>query len=370
MGEDNGPPIRIAVAGSGFGGRVQIPGFLKLPGVEIAGVMSSGRRENAEKVAATFKIERVCDSYQELLQIPNLDAVSIVTPPYQHCEMTLKAFEAGLHVLCEKPMAFNLDEARRMLEASRKSGLIGMIDHEFRHVPARAYVKDLIGQGWLGNLFTANISMLTGSSADSRGRAWGWLFDREAGGGFLGALGSHYIDALRQWCGEISVVTAEIETNVKSRYLANSNEMRPVTADDSFTLLCRFAKGGQGLINVSAVNRFGSGERVELYGSQGSLLIDNEGRVYGGKSGDDKLQQLPIPTRYTDGPSSDNPRLRPFVILATDFVNAVRRAKQAGKPLGEEISPSFVDGFKVQQVIDAARQAAETKCWISLPPPK
>lgn len=370
MSENEEPVVRIAVAGMGFGSRVQIPGFLKMPGVEVAGIMSTGRRENAEKVAAKFKIPQVCGSFEELLQIPNVDAISIVTPPYQHCDMTLQAFEAGKHVLCEKPMAISLEEARRMLEASRKSGLVGMIDHEFRYVPARAYVKDLIGQGWLGEIVSANISMLTGSSADPKLRAWGWLFDKEAGGGFLGALGSHYIDALRQWCGEIAAVTAEIETYVKERYLPDSEETREVTADDTFTLLCRFARGGKGLINVSAVTRFGSGERFELYGSRGSLLIDSESRVFGAKAGEEKLQHLLIPAHYTDGPSSDDPRLRPFVILATSFVNAIRRAKKAGQPQGEEVTPSFVDGFKVQQVIEAARHAAETKQWVSLPPPR
>ncbi len=370
MAEKSNIPLRVAIIGTGFGGRVQIPGFLKIGGVEIAGIMSTGRRENAEKVAADFGIKTVCDNYEEILQIPDLDAISIVSPPYQHCDMTLRAFAIGKHVLCEKPMAMNVDEARQMLEASRKTGLVGMIDHEFRYVPARAYARELIAQGWLGQLISANVTMLVGTSADPKARRWGWLFDREAGGGFLGALGSHYIDALRQWCGEIAAVTAEINTHVKSRFLPNSEETREVTADDTFSLLCRFAKGGQGVINVSVVTRFGSGEKIELFGSAGTLMINNEGHLYGAKAGEEKLQPIAIPAQYTDGPSSDDPRLRPFVTLATDFVEAIRRAKAAGKPLGEEISPSFADGFKVQQVIDAAQQAAETKRWISLPPPK
>lgn len=370
MAAESEPVVRIAVAGTGFGGRVQIPGFLKLPGVEIAGVMSSGRRENAERVAAEYKIPQVFDSYDELLQIPGLDAVSIVTPPYQHSEMTLKAFEAGKHVLCEKPMAYSLPEARQMLDACRRSGLVGMIDHEFRYVPARAYAKELIQGGWLGDLISANITMLTGTAADPKGRAWGWLFDREAGGGFLGALGSHYIDALRNWFGEISAVAAQIETVIKKRYLPSSEEMREVTADDSFTLLCRFARSGRAVVNVSAVTRFGTGERMEFYGTNGTLVIDHDGRLHGARAGDERLQLLTIPVRYTGGPSSDDPRLRPFVTLATDFVQAVRQSKKAGRPPGQEIAPSFTDGYKVQQVIEAARQANETNCWVSLPPPK
>jgi predicted dehydrogenase len=362
------PVIRIGVVGMGFGSRVQIPGLLKLDGVEVIAVMSSGRLESARQAAADYKIKHVCTTFEEMLQIPGLDAVSIVTPPYQHHQLTLQAFAAGKHVLCEKPLATSLEEAQQMLEAARRSGLVGMVDHEFRYVPARAFATELIKQGWLGQLITANISMLSGSAADPRARGWSWLFDRESGGGFLGALGSHYIDTLRTWFGEIAAVSAEIDTVVKNRYLPNSNETRAVTADDSFTLLCRFARGGKGIINVSAVTPFGNGERIEVYGSQGSLVIDSEGRLYGGRVGEDHLQVLQIPARYTSGPSSSDQRLRPFVTLAGDFVEAIRQVKQTGNPPGPEVTPGFMDGYKVQQVIEAARQSAETKCWVSLPP--
>lgn len=358
--------VRIAVAGTGFGGRVQVPGFLKIAGVEIIGVMSSGRRATAEKVAADYNIPQVCDSYEQLIALPGLDAITIVTPPYQHLSQTLQAIQAGKHVLCEKPMAFNATEARQMLDAARQAGRVAMIDHEFRYVPARAYAKELIDKGYLGDLLTANINMLTGSAADTRNRPWGWLFDREAGGGFLGALGSHYIDALRYWFGEIAAVTAQIDTFVKERYLPNSDNKQAVTADDSFTLLCRFARGGRGMVSVSAVSRFGGGERMELYGSEGTLVIDGEGHLFGGRAGDEKLQILTIPARYTGGVSADDPRLRPFVILATDFIQAIRKQRETGQV--PAITPSFQDGYKTQQVLDAARQAAETNSWVSLPP--
>jgi predicted dehydrogenase len=365
-------PIKIGVVGVGFGSRVQIPGFLKIPGVEVAAVMSSGRYERAAEVARQFGINTVCRTFEELLEVPGLDAVSIVTPPYQHRELTLAALQAGKHVLCEKPMARSLEEAREMRNAGRQSGLVTMLDHEFRYVPARAYVKELIDEGWLGQLYQARISFTSGLSADPQGRPWGWLFDKEAGGGFLGALGSHYIDAMRYWFGEIAGVCATIETLVKHRTLPGQpDQWREVTADDTFMLLLRFAGSGLGTINVSVVSRFGEGERMEFYGSEGTLVIDSEGRLLGGKAGEDqRLRALPIPARYNDGPSSDDPRLRPFVTLASDFIKAIRQHKQTGNAFSQEVSPNFNDGFKVQQVIDAAHQSAEMKCWVSLPPPR
>src|SRR3954471_6513269 len=108
MSAGDAPLVRIGVVGTGFGSRVQIPGFLKLDGVEVSAVMSSGRVESARRVASDYNIKKVCETFEEMLKIPGLDAVSIVTPPYQHHTLTLQAFAAGKHVLCEKPMATNL----------------------------------------------------------------------------------------------------------------------------------------------------------------------------------------------------------------------------------------------------------------------
>lgn len=367
-GEENVARVRIAVAGVGFGSRVQIPGFLKVPGVEIAGIMTTGRRERTEQVAKDFNIPVVADTYEQLLQIPDVDAVSIVTPPYLHLPQTLAAFEAGKHVLCEKPMALDVVEARKMLDAARKTGLVAMIDHEFRYVPARAYMKQLIDSGYIGQLYTANITMYGGLSADPRTRPFGWLSQKEMGGGYLGAIGSHYIDALRYFFGDISAVAAQIETFVKQRLVSGTNQMREVDTEDSFTLLCRLAKGGQAVINVSVVARFGQGERIEAYGSKGTLIINNDGQLMGGQAEDERLHSLEIPANLTGGISSDDPRLRPFVTLADSFVKAIRAAKQAGRPLHQDVIPSFADGYRVQQIMDAARQAAESTTWISLSP--
>jgi len=197
MAQELETKTKIAIVGTGFGARVQIPGFLKIAGVEICGVMSSGRYERAEEVAQEFGIANVCHSYEELLALPGLDAVSIVTPPYQHHSQTLAALEAGKHVLCEKPMAMNLQEAREMVKAVQRTGLIGMIDHEFRYIPARAYAQELIRDGWLGELYWANISTLTGTAADPHTRPYGWLFQKSAGGGVRFALSGCF--ALLVW---------------------------------------------------------------------------------------------------------------------------------------------------------------------------
>lgn len=365
MGGEVEPPVNVAIIGTGFGSRVQIPGFLKIEGVKIIGVMGN-RYERTTQIATDFNIPHPCENYEQILNLPDLDAVSIVTPPHLHQPLTLSACSVGKHVLCEKPMALNVAEARAMLNAIRGGGLVGMIDHEFRYVPARAYAKELIDEGYLGHLYFAHISVLGGSAADSHSRPFGWLFEESKGGGFLGALGSHYIDALYYWFGGITAVSAQLHTFVKHRADAAGN-LHKVTADDSFTLNGKLTNGGEALVKVSVVTRFGGGEKIELFGSDGTLVIDSDGVLWGSKVGDKHLKALTIPPRLTGGVSADDPRLRPFVTLATDFIKAVRLTKQ-GSSLSSEPTPSFADGLRVQQVLDAARQSSETNAWVSLPP--
>ena len=363
-------PVRIGVVGTGFGARVQIPGFLLTPGAQVIAICS-GRPERAQATATQFNIHAAPD-FDAMLALPDLDAVSIVSPPHLHAEQAARAFQAGKHVLCEKPMARDMNEAKAMMRAALDSNKVAMVDHEFRYVPARARMRELIAEGYLGKPYTLTITLFAGYSADPNTRPFNWLFERSKGGGFLGSLGSHYIDNVREWFGDIAAVAADISTFVTSRPEPGTNTWRTVDADDSFALVMRMANGARAVINVSAVALYGGGERIEAYGSNGALVIDNSGKLYGARAGAgaNSLTEIEIPQRLTGaalGLTADNARLTPFVTLAQRFVRAVQQ-RDAGES-DTTPAPSFNDGLRVQEVLDAARQSAETGQWVSLAPP-
>ncbi|HEV2762268.1 MAG TPA: Gfo/Idh/MocA family oxidoreductase, partial [Pyrinomonadaceae bacterium] len=191
--------VRVGVIGTGFARTVQIPAFVACEGARVVAV-ASGRRENAERVAREFGIPSVCDSWRELVAREDVDLVSIVTPPVSHLEMTLGALDAGKAVLCEKPFAMEATQADAMRERARAAGRLAHVDHELRFLPARRMMRDLLRAGAIGRVRHARFTFGGGGRASSE-RAWDWRPDAGAGGGVLGAIGSHAVDSLRWLLG-------------------------------------------------------------------------------------------------------------------------------------------------------------------------
>jgi predicted dehydrogenase len=345
--------IRVGVIGTGFGSLVQIPGFQRSPGVEVVAV-ASGRVERAREVAERFGLAGYAD-YRQMLAEQQLDLVSIATPPYLHHEMALAAIERGCHVLCEKPFALNLAQAREMLAAARRAGLVHAVDHEFRYLPARLKMKELVEGGYLGDLHVVRISAQSSMLLDPRSRPWSWWHDRDQGGGILGALGSHLLDALRWWFGEIVEVAAQLDTYVKSRPLPNSDEWREVTADDQVAALLRLASGAQATFLVSGLAR-GAGTRMEAHGSDGTLIIDEAQLL--GVQGRGAPQPIELPTLPSLN-QGDDFRIAPFLSFLERFLPQLRGE-------GEAIVASFEEGVAVQAVMDAMHESSETGRFVQV----
>ena len=161
------------------------------------------------------------------------DLVCIATPTVLHAPQTLAAIAAGAHVLCEKPTAMNAAEAARMLAAAEAAGRVHMIDHELRFNPNRARIASLIADGTLGEIRHVTIANITNGWADPASRPKGdWWSLAEQGGGRLGANGSHQVDLLRWWLGEVAWVTGAAPVMVPGRRDKTTGEAWTATADD------------------------------------------------------------------------------------------------------------------------------------------
>src|SRR6059058_2511686 len=143
--------IRIGIIGAGFAKTTQIPGFLNCRNAQVTAI-ASARREHAEEVARDFGIPHVEPDWRSLVARDDIDLISIVTPVVTHCEMTLAALDHGKAVLCEKPMAMNAEEARRMAESAREAGVLALIDHELRFLPGRRQMHDSLRRGDIGKV--------------------------------------------------------------------------------------------------------------------------------------------------------------------------------------------------------------------------
>ena len=161
------------------------------------------------------------------------DLVCIATPTDLHAPISIKALQKGAHVLCEKPTAMNANEAKEMLDVAQKNKKIHMIDHELRFNPNRKQIKEWISSGLIGKIQHINITNISNGWLDPKSRSENdWWSLRSRGGGRMGANGSHQIDLIRWWCGEVKSVFGQALTIVKNRIDKNSDKKWEATADD------------------------------------------------------------------------------------------------------------------------------------------
>ncbi len=341
------PLLRVALIGTSFGGSVQVPGFRLSEGVQLVAV-ASARFERARALAAQAGIPYAFDDYRRMLDEVQVDLVSIATPVYLHHEMVLEAAQRGIHVLCEKPLALNVRQAEDMLAAVRAKRLVHGVDFEFRYYRGLATLKSAMDEGRLGEVRMARVVW----RSDARGTAdkvpYTWWSEREKGGGVLGAVASHWIDALRWWFGAPRDITSQLNTFVPHRR-DGSGAWRRVTAEDTAHLAMRLGSSGvQATIDASmAVGP--TGGRAEIYGTDGALVLDGFDAVQYLRSGATPEYLPLVPARFAGQP--DQPINVPaFAALVADLrsvINGGARSKRL---------PDFDDGLAVQRVLDVAYQ--------------
>lgn len=355
--------IGIGLIGTGFARSAQAPAFQLCDGAELVAVCS-GQHENAVKVASEFNIAHACESYEQLLALEDVSLVVISTPPYLHHPITIAALNSGKHVICEKPMAMNADEAREMTElATSKHDQLSIIDHELRFNPTWRRMKELVDGGFLGDLYHVNVTIASGFRHSAQ-RPWNWWSQKSAGGGLLGALGSHAIDALRWTFGDIEAVCSSVATMVPERKDARSNEMKPNETDDYCSFLARIkshdGQASHAIVQLSALYASGGKNQVTAVGSNGTLVLDGEEVLLGAIGYNHPFEEMSLTDRAREiSVIPDNIWARSFYHLARETVQALREGRT-------EIAhaATFVDGLRCQQVIDAVQQSQSEQRWV------
>lgn len=346
-------PLRVAVIGTGFGTRVQLPGFMSHGDINVV-ALCGAREQKTKDLAAQFGIRAVYTDYEQMLVDVQPDLVSITTPPRLHNAMAVAALQAGAHVICEKPLAMNVEEAQEMLDVAHEYGRIHATDLEFRYLPARYYQRVLVDQGYVGEPLLLEAHWLDPKWRDPS-RQWTWWHDEAQGGGVLSAYGPHVIDGFRWLTGrEVVAVTAVLHTTpqLATRPLPDGG-VRPVTSDDGAFLVLDMEGGLRGVINLS-VGAGGGVDRFAIHGTDGALVVQDRLTLWG-QRGDEALQLLDIPNG-NEPPvwiPDENMLLGPFVQLAGLTVDCIR-GRSVIKP------PTFEDGLAVQRVLDAARESSRT----------
>src|SRR5258708_18493158 len=202
---------RVGIIGTGWGARVQAPAFREA-GLEVVAI-AGYNADRTRRAAAELGLEAF-DDWRALIA-SHVDLVTIVTPPSEHLTMATAVLDAGKHVLSEKPMALNVAEAELLVEAARRHpDQLALIDHELRFLPSFRAARERIGE--LGGVRYAEVRYASASRGDPK-RGWSWWSDANQLGGALGAVGSHFVDALRFLGLEVEAAQASLRTVIYER---------------------------------------------------------------------------------------------------------------------------------------------------------
>lgn len=343
--------IRVGVVGtSWWTDMLHLPSLQSHPRADVV-ALCGRNRANADALAQKFGVPQVFTDYRAMIEQAGLDALAIVTPDDEHHQMALDGLDAGLHVLCEKPLAGNTAQAREMHARAQAAGRQTMVFFTYRWMPQNIYARQLLAEGRIGRCRQANFQFLMSYAGEQK---YAWRFDGRRANGVLGDLGSHVIDLARWYLGEIVRVQATLANFVDR---PSADEQAPVPANDAAVLLLEFASGAQATVQVSAVvnalDKEGWAARSQLYGETGSLDVsltvnDAIGWVQAGTPG---IQQLAVPSELWGGSNPNNfadlfckapagPRL---------FIDALAE--------GRPVEPNFYDGLRAQEVVDAALES-------------
>ncbi|SRR6266540_7426821 len=312
--------------------------------------------------------------WKRLAARDDVDLVDVCTPGSSHAEISIAALEAGKHVLCEKPLANTVAEARAMAAAAASAaarGIRAMVGFNFRRVPAVALARQLIAAGRLGTIRHVRGSYLASPLVDPDFPLVWRLRAEDAGSGALGDLGAHAVDLAQYLVGDrIAGVSALTETFVKERPLSGAAGGRgPVTVDDAALFIARFHGGPVAAFEATRfATGYKEGLRVEVNGDLGSVIWELE-HLNDLQFFDGTLEPGLRGVRRIRATEAEHPYAAawwpPGHVIGYEhtFTNEVRDLLDdiAG---GRDPVPSFADGLAVQEVLDAVlRSAAAGSSW-------
>ena len=354
--------IRVGIIGAnpdrGWAAQAHIPALKSLLHDFEITALSTSRRESADAAGKSFGVRLAFDNHHDLVNSDAVDVVAVtVNVPY-HLELTMAALEAGKAVYCEWPLGNGLNEAETLAALAKKKGVLAVAGLQARSAPSVAYVRDLITQGYVGEVLSTT---LIGS-----GMGWGptvepyneYLNDKKNGATMLSIAVGHAADALCYCLGEVRELSATMAIRRKSFSLAGTDERKPMTTEDQVGVSGLLESGAAFSIHYRGGVSRGTNLLWEINGTEGDLQLTAAGgqaqifeiTVHGGKGAQFSLEVLPVAEQYQwsppQGPSTD---------VALAYARFARDYRE-----GTHLCPTFDDAVKRHRMLNAIETAAAT----------
>ena len=345
----------VTPGGSGWGANAHVPALNALPDFVLKAVCTA-HEETAEASAEVFGAELAFHDYEAMIAHPDIDLIAVVVRVPGHYALVKSALEAGKAVFSEWPLGASLAEAEEMAHLARARSLATAVGLQARSDPAFMYARELVQQGTIGDIVSASMSIVS-QAVTQRGNGRIWQGDRRNGANTLTISGGHAIDALCFVLGELEEVSARLATRISAWHNTDTGETTPVDSPDWISVSGRLAHGAEVAVLVTTVPYSPSGNRFEIYGREGTLVISGGSPNIGPNTlfaahGDGPLTEQAIPGRYTlvpEGLPAGPPR---------NVAQAYARLAQA-LAAGERYEPDFAHAVKRHALIAAIERSAD-----------
>lgn len=363
-----GETLRVGIVGAGsWAQQAHLPGFAACPGVEIVALCESDPVRAAE-AAAAWAIPAVYPSAAAMVAALPVDLISVVTPDDAHDGDVRAALAVGAHVLCEKPLATTLAEARALADLAQEAGVMTQVGFAMRFAPAMTRLRQIVTSGEIGELRLLQAFQQNGQFLDPAA-PFHWKMDAaRTGGGAVVEYGIHTIDLALWIMGAASSVCATSRTWTAERPRADGQGYEAVTGDDSTAWLMEFTSGAIGMCHAGwATAGRAPGLEIRVFGSRGAVrcsLSDEfpqaEQLWLAGPDG--HFSSQPVAADVHDADIADLPWWVRFPArLIRSFVADIAQGTATG--------PTFAAGVAAQEVLDALLLSTRERRWVDLPLP-
>lgn len=363
---------QVVVVGTNFGCLAHVRA-LRAAGFEVTAIVGRDAKRTRER-AESFGVAQALTSYEKALELPGIDAVVISSPPETHKPLSLQALARHKHVLCEKPLALTAADAREMLDAARRAGVVHMVEHQFRFRANDIALRRAIQAGALGTLRHATFMLDASICADpAKMGIPQWWYESRSGGGWLRNLASHQIDLIRYTLGEFESVSAALTFGTD----------RKMNADDGYSIVFRLRNGLEGILQGSC-RAWDYAQVSRVSGTEATASIEMDPATFqpklwitdrNGRHPAPAPADIAVPGALDVLPSTEETSAYDaihnvvsgspeYIMQATAFRDAIE-----GRAVGSVTPANFSDGVAHMAVIEAVEKSAREHAWVRIDHP-
>ncbi|MFF5563160.1 Gfo/Idh/MocA family protein [Streptomyces sp. NPDC012623] len=353
--------IRVGLIGAGGWARYgHIPALRSLPEFEVAAV-SARRKASARQAAQEFGIPRAYDDPRDLINDPDIDLVAVVTPSPEHAPYVKAAIEAGKDVYSEWPLTTRTADSEELLALAEAKGVRHIVGLQRRLGPANRYARDLLAQGYVGQVRAARISVGVDAFGPVMPGKVAWTFDVDNYTHVLSVYGGHFLDVLFQLVGPPKDLTAITATQFPELTVAETGKTVPSAKPDAAMAIGTLESGGLFSVQLEGGQKFPTGLQIDITGTEGVLRVTNDrafentedNTLHGvnGASGTPALTVLPVPDEYRSLPDASlDESVQDLAHLYATFAG--------DKSNGTTEATTFADAVNQHRLIDRIQQAS------------